>query len=148
MTYFKDLSPYSYYGNEESLNIGWLSAIEGFDIGDTTIEFREKLFRFCLDENIVKTMRGFHECELCGFSFDEWSRDHPAYGDNANWMSIGNGEIRIIGKGVIYAVPALIYHYVVEHHYMPPQEFIDAVLTGPQPGSLEYNTLLQKYKRR
>jgi len=47
---------------------------------------------------------------------------------------------------VLYAAPALIYHYVVEHDYKPPQEFIDAVMTVPQPGSEEYNALLDNYK--
>lgn len=148
MSYFEDLTPYSYNGNEVLLNVGWLSLTEAFDTGETSIEFREKLFRYCLDENIVKVMRGFHECEFCGLSFSEWDKNHPDYGNNARWMSIGNGEIRVIGNGVIYAAPALIYHYVVKHHYIPPQKFIEAVLTGPQPGSLEHNTLLQKHRRR
>jgi len=42
---------------------------------------------------------------------------------------------------VVYAAPDLIYHYVVEHHYCPPDEFIQAVLEGPLPGSLEYEAL-------
>ena len=72
MTYHKDLSPYTYSKSEKSqlpvLNIGWLSNGESFVIGETSLEFREKLHRFCLDENIVLTMRGFHNCEFCGLS--------------------------------------------------------------------------------
>jgi hypothetical protein len=147
MSYYKDLSLYSYHGNELSLNIGWLSGSEELVAGETPVEFQERLHRFCLDENLVKVMRGFQECEFCGLSSSEWGRNHPIYGENAGLMSIGDGEIRVIGRDVVYAAPALIYHYVVEHHYRPPQEFIDAVLTGPQPGSPEHNALLAEYRK-
>ena len=36
--------------------------------------------------------------------------------------------ILVIAVGAIYAAPNLIYHYVAEHHYAPPQEFVDALL--------------------
>jgi hypothetical protein len=43
----------------------------------------------------------------------------------------GNGQIRVNHRGegppVTYVAPVLLHHYVVEHHYLPPQEFIDAV---------------------
>lgn len=149
MTYFQDLTPYAYYGNEEALNIGWLSKNETFITGETSREFRERLYKFCLDVNIVKIMRGFQECEFCELSWSEWGKNHPSYGEQAKLMSLGDGEIRVIGKSSsVYAAPALIYHYVVEHHYKPPQEFIDAVLNGPQPGSTEHNALLEKYRMK
>ena len=34
--------------------------------------------------------------------------------------------------------------YVVVHIYRPPDEFIEAVLNGPRPGSVEYQTLVKK----
>ncbi len=37
-------------------------------------------------------------------------------------------EVRVLGQNdKIYVAPALIYHYVKEHHYQPPEEFILAV---------------------
>jgi hypothetical protein len=147
MTYYKDLTPYSYHGNEQSLNIGWLCKEERMIVGEIPLEFQEKLHGFCLDENVVKIMRGFQECEFCQLPWGEWSRNHPTDGENSGWMSIGDGEIRIIGKGVIYAAPTLVYHYVVVHYYTPPQEFVEAVLTGPPPGSPEHNDLLEKYRK-
>jgi len=150
MTYYKDLSPYVYSKSEKSqlpvINIGWLSNGEFFVIGETSLEFREKLHRFCLDENIVLTMRGFQNCEFCGLSWEEWGEKHPSYGENAKLMGVGNGEIRIIGKSKLYAAPALIYHYIVEHGYKPPLEFIEAVLTGHQSDSAEHKALLANYK--
>ena len=146
MTYFKDLTPYTYTQVDQSLNIGWLSVSEEYVIGETSLEFKEKLRQFCLDENVIKIMRGFQECEFCGLSSTDWARTHPSYGENSKWMSIGDGEIRVIGDGVIYAAPALIYHYIVEHQYQPPQEFIDAVLNGRQPDSSEHIALLNTYR--
>jgi hypothetical protein len=147
MAYFKDLTPYEYFARHEKpgtpvLNVGWLEG-DDFEKGGTSREFQNNLFQFCLDPNIVMIARGFHECPYCNMS---WINDHPDYGNNAHWMSIGDGEIRVIGKSVLYAAPALIYHYVIAHHYRPPQEFIDAVLNGPQPGSDEHRAILKKYQ--
>lgn len=146
MTHFLDLTPYTYTQGDASTNIGWLSASEKIVVGETSFEFQAKLYKLCLDDHLVKIMRGFHECEFCGFSWDEWGKNHPNYGENAKWMSIGNGEIRVIGNSAIYAAPALIYHYVIQHQYQPPQEFVDAVMNGPQPGSSEHIALLKQYR--
>jgi hypothetical protein len=60
---------------------------------------------------------------------------------------IGNAEIRVFGEyETIYAAPTLIYHYVSEHHYKPPVEFVRAVLTGPRPPSDAYRALLQRHQ--
>jgi hypothetical protein len=44
----------------------------------------------------------------------------------------GNGEIRVIATAgaTTYVAPVLVLHYVVAHGYLPPQEFIDAVLVA------------------
>ena len=40
-----------------------------------------------------------------------------------------------MGKGVVYAAPELIAHYVEDHGYLPPPEFVEAVRLsqGPKP---------------
>lgn len=35
-----------------------------------------------------------------------------------------------MGRGVGYAAPELIAHYVEAHDYLPPTEFIEAVLSS------------------
>ncbi|WP_456057523.1 DUF7919 family protein [Aliidongia dinghuensis] len=43
------------------------------------------------------------------------------------------GEIRIKAKsGITYVAPVLIFHYVTIHGYLPPQEFVDAVIQEAQ----------------
>ncbi|WP_160148400.1 hypothetical protein [[Leptolyngbya] sp. PCC 7376] len=54
--------------------------------------------------------RGFHCCEFC---------------DNAT----GNGQICVRHpNGNWYSAPTMLHHYVTVHHYLPPEEFIEAVL--------------------
>ncbi|MBW4681284.1 MAG: hypothetical protein KME19_14375 [Microcoleus vaginatus WJT46-NPBG5] len=147
MTYYKDLSPYEYFRDYEPfglnlINVGWLSKSEPFPEGETSQEFKAKLFEFCLDEYVVQITRGFHTCEFCGGSH----QGNPQYGEAHDLARLGNGEIRVIGQSALYAAPTLIHHYVVDHRYNPPEEFIKAVLSGPPPGSREHENVLNKYK--
>ncbi len=152
MTYYEDLYPYEYFARFEPLglqpvNVGWLDENKPFPKGETSLEFKAKLFEFCLDKYVVQIARGFHTCQFCGVSEHEWyEQSKERYGEEAHWLSIGDGEIRVIGQSTLYAAPTLIHHYVVEHNYKPPDEFIEAVFEGPAPGSKEHETLLKKYR--
>ena len=79
-----------------------------------------------LSRSPVNQMRGYHRCNLC----DADDACHPA---EVVWEGevhvVGSAEIRVIGAdGVRYAAPNMILHYVSAHHYLPPTEFVDAVL--------------------
>lgn len=140
--YYEDLTTYEYREKSPdvcSLNVGWLGYGKPFAQGETSQEFKERLLQFCWDSYAVNLCRGYHECEFCGGWHDEAKAQ---YGEGASCLSIGNGEIRVIGTTAIYAAPALIYHYVVRHEYRPPDCFIEAVLTGPAPGSEEHEALI------
>lgn len=141
MTYFADLTPFAYNGQNENtdrptLNAGWLDVSQLHPMGETSPEFQDRLFDFCLPEYMVHLCRGYHECQFC---------QNPSYMITVErgykTADLGNGEIRVIGTSAIYAAPTLIYHYVVTHHYRPPKEFIEAVLTSPSPASEEYAAL-------
>jgi len=47
-------------------------------------------------------------------------------------------NILVPGSGVVYAVPGGIPHYMEVHSYLPPVEFLEAVLLCPDVGSEEY----------
>jgi len=132
--YYPDLSSYEYLRDEDSaaLNVGWLDGAHKYLQSEPLDLFVERLWAFC--HMPVNQMMGIHECELCPESiFDR----HVWRGDTDLWL--GSAEIRIFGlEGVIYAAPNLIYHYVVDHHYSPPDEFVGAVLKGPLPDSSDY----------
>lgn len=147
MTYFEDLSPYSYMPNRkkpyflpEVLNVGWLDGTQGYSQGDVPASFAEKLWAYCRVR--VAGTRGMHTCEICPegtFGF------RARRGEEELWL--GSAEIRVFGTGgIVYAAPNMIYHYVVDHRYRPPEEFVQAVLeSNPSPGSLEYETAVRRY---
>ncbi|GAA3661090.1 hypothetical protein ACLIYM_24680 [Streptomyces fenghuangensis] len=124
MTYYADLTPYSYDEVDSSntlLNVGWLSREHGYRTGEAPEGLIEALAK--LAERKVNMQRGMHFCELCP-SF-EVARENTSRGNTF----IGSGEIRVPGReGAVYAAPAMIVHYVESHAYLPPEEFIESVL--------------------
>jgi hypothetical protein len=122
MSYFADLTPHTYTptGIFRMLNIGWLGLPEKFNRGESSSEFQDRLRLLC--ENRIHLHRGFHVCEFCPKT--DLSRE-----ESLKWSKLGNGQIRVRGPdGIWYVAPTIIHHYVVEHHYLPPAGFIDAVL--------------------
>lgn len=122
MAYFKDLTPYTYgpgdgsvLGNAPALNVGWLGPESEHEqtpggLGQDH-EFIKRLT--ILSKNPVNLYRGWHNCHLCGTNKNPYS----------------NGEIRVVGDdGTVYAAPTQILHYVRDHAYEPPTEFVNAVM--------------------
>ncbi|MFF7633100.1 hypothetical protein ACFZB9_08105 [Kitasatospora sp. NPDC008050] len=145
--FYPDLTPYSYanHGRDsftdmttgyrsvsftapyQRTNIGWLDAKEPWPAGSVPAAFAEKL-QAVLAVQAVNECLGHHDCDLC-------PDDPPA--DRQTWRRPGHlracsgtGEIRVPAQpgGSAFAAPRLIGHYVLDHGYRPPQEFIDAVL--------------------
>src|SRR5947208_14655918 len=76
VSFFPDLTPYTYFHPEEdppgTVNVGWLDAGHPFATGRTSKAFRAKLGRLC--ERRVKRTRGRFPCPFCvGIE-----RDRPA----------------------------------------------------------------------
>ncbi len=143
--YFADLSPYSYFPRATAedqppvLNVGWLDAQHPFPTGDVLSTFVERLWEYCRIK--VEATRGLHDCELCR---QPEPGKHATRDGETLWL--GSAEVRVFGNGVVFAAPNLIYHYVVDHHYLPPEDFVRAVLEGtPRPGSPEYAALVAEY---
>lgn len=138
--YYPDLSFYpsegkAVVGGYLRLSVGWLAAKQPYTQGDVSVAFTDHLWVLC--RNSVLHMLGYHKCPFCSNS---------AFGvleqNGSEELRLGSAEIRVLGKNkIIYAAPDLIYHYVVEHHYRPPNEFVQAVLEGPLPESPEYKTV-------
>jgi len=137
--YYTDLTPYDFDNTVlAALNIGWLDNQHDYPKGKLPQEFIERLWLFC--NNPVCGTWGYHECELCL---------HPTFGVDVSYngakLHLGSAEIRVIGKGgTLYAAPDFIFHYVTVHDYLPPQEFIEAVLNGVSPVSPEYLAFIEK----
>lgn len=125
--YFDDLSPYTYTlpprhhqlasaePPERALNVGWLEDGYYFKAGRTPWLFRWKLRRLVrFPKNDL--MWGVHVCDLC---------------ERRDGADFGNGELHVrADNGTTYIAPVLIVHYVSKHKYLPPNQFIDAVLAS------------------
>jgi hypothetical protein len=138
MTYFKDLSDYSYhrseYGHPGTKNVGWLGAGHEFERVEPTDKTLGRISRFC--KISVVLMRGFHECEFCR---GDANCNANYFERNGEKLRLGCSEIRVFSRsGVTYAASTLIYHYMKSHHYRPPDEFLQALDEGPIPPDQEY----------
>ena len=97
----------------------------------------DRLWTFCC--NPLFYTLGYHKCPFCRDSSFGILVQH-----GREKRRLGSAEIRVLGReNVVYAAPDLIYHYVVEHYYRPPDEFIQAVLEGPLPDTPEYQAYLR-----
>jgi hypothetical protein len=137
MTYHPDLSPFSsiikHIHDIPLVSIGWLDSSQAFVQGETSDLFRDKLLALCANHHPVIIHLGYHLCQFC---------PGPAhimpikYKGRVSYP--GNSYIFVLGQKIIYVAPNLLYHYVVAHNYLPPKEFIEAVLKSPLPDSKEY----------
>jgi hypothetical protein len=161
--YFQDSTPYCYgtfYGPDriipldEVRMIGWLE--NGYDyprgqVDEQTLVNLRKLL--IMSPRSAKRAKGFHYCDFCNPPGDWESR--PKITFEGSKLFLGSAQIWLpsaTSPQLIYAAPNLIYHYIVEHGYRPPDEFLDAVnsfdLDSNWNAFEQYETLLEKHRER
>ncbi|HXF13217.1 MAG TPA: hypothetical protein VN517_08680 [Terriglobales bacterium] len=133
MAYIPDLEPYTYHPDQRKqpdpklLAIGWLDPSVPYRKGTVEQEVVKALVE--LKRRPVNLTRGFHMCPYCKYD----APVNPFVYPNRR----GNGEIRVSGEsGIVYASPVLICHYIEEHEYLPPMQFLAAVRKS-QCGQIE-----------
>jgi hypothetical protein len=114
--------------------IDWLDDNHVFHTGNASAQFVHKLR--IITEKYAESERalgwnldsffGYHTCELCQ------KYDH-------------GGNFGVPGDQVLYVAPAMILHYVEEHGYLPPKQFVDFVLESPIPGTKDYKDAVVEY---
>jgi hypothetical protein len=133
VAYFPDLSAYSYARTEHPgvVHVGWLDGVHPFPTGKVDRLLIEKIR--LLARNPVELYRGLHLCEICkppdvirflpnkkvidpDCAWARWAKERSS-----------NGEIRVYGDQIVFAAPVLVVHYIEEHGYLPPAEFLGAV---------------------
>src|SRR5512139_1460912 len=123
MAYFPDLSPYRYEEIEPIpgvFHVGWLDGKHDYTRGTVRPHAVDKLVQLAATR-AVRRMRGIHQCELC-------LRDNILITYEAKPFLLGSAEVWIpAGTSEIYAAPDLILHYVGDHEYLPPQQFLAAL---------------------
>lgn len=127
--YYPDFSNYSYYLKKPVncvWNAGWLDSTHSFDKGPTPDGFLEKLEAIIssagsLDVH-VNRIRGVHSCSVCD--------GHGPFELGPNNVVLGSSELWIpsVEQGQYWAAPSLIYHYVKDHDYRPPEGFVRSVM--------------------
>lgn len=125
MSYFPDLTEYTYNPKIKGIkNIGWLAKNQEFTKGEVDINTLNKL------KSIKPNIRtkGIHPCEFC----------YKAGGSSEIWVSSKDGQI--------YSSPSLIVHYIEHHGYLPPKEFLDAIIDGYTYDEPEFKTAMKFLK--
>ena len=117
MAFIADLSakthcPWAHKG-VASFSVGWL----GDSVpqkGEVPAKVMSLLRYFAHHYEYQDRTLGDHTCEICGRG-----RFHGEF-----WVELFDS---ISGHQVRFVLPLAIFHYIEEHEYCPPQEFLDAV---------------------
>jgi hypothetical protein len=118
MVFYRDLDTNS---SERVIRIGWLNREQPFSQGFADPAFMDKLKLFY--ESRVRQSRGFHICPFC-----EARQFGISTEMSGKTLILGSAEIEVKDEqGRVFVAPDLLYHYITEHHYLPPKEFIEAV---------------------
>jgi hypothetical protein len=121
--------------------VGWLHPDHPFAVGTASPEFVARLAEFArhwgesVDVLNAGASGGFHECEFCT---KEWA-------DRAFGKDLGSGKFGVPAGDRMYYCPEMIAHYVTEHGYLPPSEFVAAVMACPVPGTEEYRAVAEPF---
>ena len=133
MSYYPDLGNRSMVAAGDHIRaIGWLHPDHAYSKGSVALDFLTRLKAFVkLSGNSANALYfgafgGLHTCEFC----------NKAYG--VCNFGVVSGEL-------LYVAPEMIVHYIEEHGYCPPAEFIHAVLRCPLPDSEEYQILTEPF---
>lgn len=117
------------------LAVGWLEHSQHLTRGFAPHGLYAQLERFVEDAQPHFEQyhsRGLHLCSLCEHQTSE-----------TKLIPFGFFNLLVPGDNVIYAAPAAIIHYVKAHHYVPPEQFTQAVVNCPPYGSDEYMNALR-----
>jgi hypothetical protein len=126
--YLPELSPYPYGKHPSKVSVGWLDRIHEYRRGATPDGFIARLSIFC-HAPVLYTL-GSHTCDFCQ-------------------QATGTAEVWVFGADdTTYIAPDLVYHYVIEHHYIPPDAFIMAVMESPLPESPEYQLRVRQVREQ
>lgn len=124
-----DFKKYSFQHYEDAINIGWNSQ-EGVAKHLPDRMFLERLKCHCDSPINVDYNGKFIEKEIEGRK-----------------EVFGFGEIRILDlkNKIRYAAPNIIYEEILERHYVPPTEFVEAVIASPLPADKDYKEFMTCY---
>jgi hypothetical protein len=125
--------------NVPLVTIGWLENPHAYSTGGVPQAFIEKLRGLVLSARTVYPhyyFRGGHECSLCIAA--NLAPPGPIWSQE---------NIFVPGAACVYVAPGGIVHYVESHKYLPPQEFVVAVIHCPTYGTPEFQQAMREANR-
>ena len=100
--------------------VGYLDITEDYQKGSVSQNFINKL-RQNWDRGCVIMSAGYHDCEFC---IDEGNYETRAQSSSEKILIDKENNIE-------YKFPEMIFHYIEEHDYQPPEDFVLFVLRLP-----------------
>lgn len=133
MSFFPDMGRESLVAAGEHIRaIGWLHPDHPYTKGEVSASFLSRLKEFTARSNqsaealYFGGFGGFHTCEFCG-------------------RALGIGNFGVPSGDLLFVAPELVVHYIEQHGYSPPAEFIAAVLRSPLPDTEEYQLITEPF---
>lgn len=104
--------------------VGWLDSEHPYESGHSPVGIAEKLeeiiqHRSDVFDVHVNVVRGIHPCNFCG-------KDVKLFASRRETL-LGMSEIWVPDNSGWLASPSLIVHYITDHGYLPPSNFVQAV---------------------
>jgi hypothetical protein len=133
MSFFPDMGCNSQVASGEHVRaIGWLHPDHPYRKGEVAPEFFVRLKEFAARSSdsaealYFGAFGGFHTCEFCG----------GAHGIRN--FGVPSGDL-------LFVAPEMVVHYIEQHDYCPPPEFVAAVLRSPLPDTEEYQVVTEPF---
>lgn len=104
--------------NYKPVAIGYLDITEEYQKGPVSQNFINKLRQVWGDGGVLGSL-GHHECEFC---IDEGNYETRAKSSCEKIIIDEKNNIQ-------YKFPEMIFHYIEEHDYQPPEDFVLFILT-------------------
>jgi len=123
-------------GGDDVRAVGWLSGKQPYPTGGVPPVFVETLRSHLNPPWQPFTINGLHECDIGGGLWHRWRREPVR-----EWRNLF-----VPTRECVYIAPAMVLHYVIDHSYRPPHEFIEAIQQCPPQGSPEYLALVQPFQ--
>ena len=140
--FVEDMTVHPHYKTIPLLAVGWLATGTEFEKGSVPLKLIEMLKELAFMPNLATL--GIHPCDFC-----DNDPDFVALIDEKGWRhSLGSSVSYVADGKKAFVVPNLIYHYVKDHDYLPPQEFIDTLFNMPAINSDAYIELMNALSLR
>jgi len=112
--------------------IGWLHPDHPYTKGEVSAEFLSRLKEFVAhcsqsaNALYFGAFGGFHTCEFCD-------------------KALGIANFGAPSDDLLFVAPEMVVHYIQQHGYCPPAEFVAAVLKSPLPNTEEYQLTTEPF---